>query len=91
MMFSDAHAACAMYMAKNDINKQMIFRGIEVRAKELLKPPHSTAPIEVLARVQSLLLYQVIRLYDGDVNPQNAFPLAAYTRLIKIDPPPRPR
>ena len=71
MFCSDAHAACAMYMAKNDINKQMVFRAIEVRAKELLKHSKSMTPIEILARVQSLLLYQIIRLYDGDVNLPN--------------------
>jgi hypothetical protein len=45
----------------------MIFRAIERSAAELIKSPQSTVPIEVLARTQSLLLYQIIRLYDGDV------------------------
>lgn len=56
-----------MYMAKNDVNKLMIFRAIERSVAELIKSPQSTVPIEVLARTQSLLLYQIIRLYDGDV------------------------
>lgn len=56
-----------MYIAKNEVNKQMIFRAIEKGATELLKSPQGIAPIEILARVQSLLLYQIIRLYDGDV------------------------
>lgn len=87
MISPDAYAACAMYMAKNDVNKRMIFRGIEARAKELLRPPHSTMPIEVLARVQSLVLYQVIRLYDGDVTPK-CLPPTACSWLIKIDSTP---
>jgi hypothetical protein len=67
ILLADAYATCAMYMAKNDVNKLMIFRAIERSAAELIKSLQSTVPIEVLARAQSLLLYQIIRLYDGDV------------------------
>ena len=63
----DAYAACAMYIAKNSVNSRMILRAIDKSVKELLKSPQSTIPIEILARTQSLLLYQIIRLFDGDV------------------------
>ena len=74
MVLLDAYAACAMYIAKNDVNKRMIFRAIDTSAQELLKSPQSTKPIEILARVQSLLLYQIIRLFDGDVCPPTPRP-----------------
>jgi hypothetical protein len=57
-----------MYMAKNNINKIMIFRAIDRGATELAKSAQSTVPTEMLARTQSLLLYQMIRLFDGDVS-----------------------
>jgi hypothetical protein len=45
----------------------MTFRAIERNAAELKRSPQSTLPIEILARTQSLLMYQIIRLFDGDV------------------------
>lgn len=67
MIAQDAYSACAMYLAKNDVNKMMTFRAIERNAAELKRSPQSTLPIEILARTQSLLMYQIIRLFDGDV------------------------
>ncbi|RDW72866.1 hypothetical protein BP6252_06773 [Coleophoma cylindrospora] len=63
----DAHASCALYLAKNDINKQTIFRAINARVRDLLCAPEPVTPFEKLARMQSLILYQIIRLFDDDV------------------------
>lgn len=71
-----------MYIAKNDVNKMMIFRAIDRGATELVQSAQSTAPIELLARTQALLMYQIIRLFDGDVRslwiPTLSFPTRSF-------------
>ncbi|RGP70163.1 c6 finger domain-containing [Fusarium longipes] len=63
----DAHSSCALYMAKNRVNSPVIFRSIESRVNDLLAAPAPVTPLECLAHTQSLILYQIIRLYDGDI------------------------
>ncbi len=63
----DAHACCALYIAKNNVNAPVIFRSIEARLEELLAAPEPTTPIEHLAHTQALLLYHIMRLLDGDI------------------------
>ncbi|KAJ4254292.1 hypothetical protein NW762_009883 [Fusarium torreyae] len=64
----DAHAACALYLAKNRVNSTIILRNIESRVNDLLSTPPPITPIDCLAHTQALLLYQIIRLYDGDIS-----------------------
>jgi hypothetical protein len=54
-------------LAKNEINAFVIFRSIDTRVQDLLASPLPSTPEETLARVQALLLYQIIRLFDGDI------------------------
>ncbi|KAM7203423.1 hypothetical protein V8F20_004017 [Naviculisporaceae sp. PSN 640] len=63
----DAQAACALYMAKNDINSYVIFRSLDNRVRELGQSPMPTDMRELLARAQALLLYHIIRIFDGDI------------------------
>ena len=60
-------ACCSLYLAKNRVNSRVIFRSIESKAQELLRAPIPITPLESLAHTQSLLLYQIIRLFDGDI------------------------
>ncbi|KAK1981390.1 hypothetical protein LZ30DRAFT_782083 [Colletotrichum cereale] len=64
----DAQACCALYIAKNSTNSRFVLRTIQARAHELLSSP---APrddrLSILARLQAILLYQIIRLFDGDI------------------------
>ncbi|RSL75429.1 hypothetical protein CEP51_010870 [Fusarium floridanum] len=64
---ADAHAACALYLAKNRVNSPFIFRSIETRVNDLLSSPPPITPLECLAHTQALILYQIIRLFDGDI------------------------
>ncbi|UKZ67457.1 uncharacterized protein TrAtP1_008616 [Trichoderma atroviride] len=64
----DAHASCALYVAKNRANAPVIFRCIESRVQDLLCEPIPTTPIDSLARTQALLLYEIIHLFDGDIS-----------------------
>lgn len=67
MLSADAHAACALYLAKNRVNSPFIFRSIETRVNDLLSSPPPITPLDCLAHTQALILYQIIRLFDGDI------------------------
>jgi len=59
---------CALYLCKNTTNSLTIMRTIESRATELVNQPGTTDLLDVLARTQALILYHIIRLWDGDVS-----------------------
>lgn len=79
----DAYTTLTCYIQKTESNEQIVFQIIEDRATQLLAEhgillrnlspenvnPSSSAldPLEHLARVQALLIYQVIGLYDGNI------------------------
>jgi hypothetical protein len=65
----DAYAACAIYSTKTDQNEFVAFTVIESKANELLRSPDqgSWTSLELLAAVQALLIFQFIRLFDGDI------------------------
>lgn len=48
----------------------MIFRAINTRVKDLANSLEPVTPLEKLAYIQSLLLYQIMRLCDEDVSSQ---------------------
>jgi len=55
-------------MNKTPMNKLIVLRMIESRAEELVSTPISENKLEVLARAHALLLYQIIRFFDGDIS-----------------------
>jgi hypothetical protein len=77
----DAYSALSCYFHRTTSNEQIAFRIIEDRIKNLsaeygipLTDPSSNIttssnldPLEHVARVQALLIYQIIGLYDGDI------------------------
>jgi hypothetical protein len=71
----NVYSALTAYLSKNTKNECLTFKIIEDRAAELLQPPESPADREALAvdifaqlaRVQALLVYQAIRLFDGNI------------------------
>ncbi|ORY13028.1 hypothetical protein BCR34DRAFT_562622 [Clohesyomyces aquaticus] len=65
----DAYAACAIFSTKNERNEHVAFAVIEARATELLTSPDQLAwtPLDLLAALQALLIFQFIRLFDGDI------------------------
>lgn len=64
----DAQAFSALYISKTPANSLIVLRMIESRAQELVASPIPATGLEVLARAQSLLLYQIIRFFDGDIS-----------------------
>ncbi|KAK9321361.1 hypothetical protein V1517DRAFT_262527, partial [Lipomyces orientalis] len=79
----DAYTALSCYLHKTASNEDTIFQIIEDRAKHLLVehgiPSADSLPekvssnsftldsLEHIARVQALLVYQILDLYDGDI------------------------
>lgn len=54
-------------MAKNEVNAPVIMSSIESYVDSLLAGPEPTTTVERLAHTQSLILYHIIRLFDGDL------------------------
>ncbi|RFU33069.1 hypothetical protein B7463_g3262, partial [Scytalidium lignicola] len=79
----DAYMSLSCYLHKTASNEQFVFQIIEDRAKQLLAEhgintvdslPENTSTrsasldsLEHIARVQALLIYQALGLYDGDI------------------------
>lgn len=76
-IMQDVYTTCTAYLTKNKANETMILRIIEERAAQLIEEQdlveelhHSNSlscVLDHLARVQALLIYQIIRLFDGNI------------------------
>ena len=63
-----AFSTCAMYIGKTNSNTAITFRALDAEVSELLQTNSSLLSFEdSLAHVQVLILYQIIRLFDGDI------------------------
>jgi hypothetical protein len=62
----EAHAACALYISRNEINYRFVSRHIEHRVEEILEHPLPTTVVDSLARIQALLLYMSIQIFGTD-------------------------
>ena len=65
----DALSSCALYCGKNKDNETLVFGDISRKVRQLKGGMQQSflSPVDHLASVQALLLYQIIRLLDGDV------------------------
>ena len=65
----DALSSCALYCGKNKDNESLVFGDISRKVRQLKGETQGSflSPVDHLASVQALLLYQIIRLLDGDV------------------------
>lgn len=76
-VMEDAYTSVAAFLTKNDANKAMIMRMLENRVRHLTESQPDTHDGSVgtvmidtmshLARTQALFIYQLIRLFDGDI------------------------
>ncbi|EUC47386.1 hypothetical protein COCMIDRAFT_24709 [Bipolaris oryzae ATCC 44560] len=64
----DAHATCALYITKNEINAERVTYHIRSRVEELIKETVPETPIEILARTQAIMLYQLMLVFGGDIH-----------------------
>ncbi|KAH6646301.1 hypothetical protein BKA67DRAFT_583811 [Truncatella angustata] len=65
----DAFAVCAAYAMKNDLNAPLVLGIVESKARGLVYDPlqPSWTPLQQLAALQALAMYQLIRWFDGDI------------------------
>ncbi|CAK7234076.1 hypothetical protein SEUCBS140593_008816 [Sporothrix eucalyptigena] len=93
----DAMSSCALYLAKNSSNSPIILRTVDARMQDLLAAPEPSTPLECVAHVQALLLYNIISIFDGDINaratvektqPQLQHAAKRLLSFITFDPPP---
>lgn len=65
--FQDCLAICSLYMNKTAANHDLVFKMLDGKLKALISSSvHIVRPKEALLAVQALLMYQLIRLFDGD-------------------------
>jgi hypothetical protein len=65
----DALSMCALYCMRTSDNQKVLYGILEDRVKQLTITMNvlRVSRSELLVRVQALLLYQIIRLFDGDI------------------------
>ncbi|CAG7944400.1 unnamed protein product [Penicillium olsonii] len=66
----DAFACCSLYMTKNDINSSVLMSIFDSKINDLLSAAAPKTPLELLARVHALILYLIMRLFDGGIRTQ---------------------
>jgi hypothetical protein len=62
----DAHATCALYLAKNEKNKDAVAKHISNRVQELFYSPVPSKTKDLLARGHALILYQAMFVFGDD-------------------------
>lgn len=63
----DAISGCSLYLAKNESNEAVVWEIISSMVAKLLQAKSSWSVAEHLSCVQALVIFQIIRLFDGDV------------------------
>jgi len=63
----EACCASALYIGKTDANEEMVWDIITAKATQLTEPRDSWSVSEHLTCVQALIIFQIIRLFDGDI------------------------
>jgi hypothetical protein len=65
----DAMSACALYSMRTSATQTLVFQNIEQKCRQLIASTNaqSVSQVDLLAALQALILYQMIRLFDGDI------------------------
>ncbi|GKZ65178.1 transcription factor gsfR2 [Aspergillus niger] len=65
----DALSACALYRLKTPQSQGLVFCNLEHRRQHLIAnmDPSLASKMDLLEALQALILYQIIRLFDGDI------------------------
>lgn len=63
----DVYLICAAYRSKSATNEDLIFHILSSKFDELVSKRQYCSFAEELASVQAFVIYQIIRLFDGDI------------------------
>jgi hypothetical protein len=68
-IYQDALSICSLYMHRTSANKKVVFQMLDDKIDSLLlnSSCFSCGPENNLRELQVLLLYQIIRIFDGDI------------------------
>ncbi|KAL1647343.1 hypothetical protein SLS58_002671 [Diplodia intermedia] len=87
----DALGVCALYCLKNPDNQALVFANLQQKTQQLIAntDPLLASKLELLAALQALLLYQAIRLFDGDIRLRTQAEadeavLVAWTKQLQV-------
>lgn len=70
----DALSACGLYHSITEENRGAVLEHIRRKSRLLIEarePINERVPEQILSALQALLLYQIIRLFDGDVRSRS--------------------
>jgi hypothetical protein len=68
--YQDSVAIASLYLYKNSKNKNILTNMIGSKITDLISASSNWTLLEHLAAVQALIVYQIIRLFDPDLNQQ---------------------
>ncbi|KAF2440278.1 hypothetical protein P171DRAFT_97981 [Karstenula rhodostoma CBS 690.94] len=80
--FQDSISLSALYLAKTKQNAPILIRSIDEKINGLVASSNGWSLQEHLAAVQALIVYQIIRLFDGDLGQAGA--AARHNRLLEL-------
>lgn len=63
----DVYCVCAAYLSKTTINERLVFLILSSKLEHLVSRRQYCSFEDDLATVQALIIYQIIRLFDGDI------------------------
>lgn len=66
--WTDAFAACSLFISRTETNSRFVLRHITDHANELIGNPIPSLPAELIARAHATLLYQVMLICSNDVS-----------------------
>jgi hypothetical protein len=81
MAYQDSCSLSALYLLKTDKNRSLIKSSIDAKISALIAMSTSWSLAEQLAAVQALTIYEIIRLFDTDLNVQGL--VAEQNKLLK--------
>ncbi|KAH8687729.1 hypothetical protein BGZ60DRAFT_364148 [Tricladium varicosporioides] len=65
----DASCVAAIYLQKNEANEAVVWEIISTKARQLLQQGYSSVS-DHLASLQALIILQIIRIFDGEIQPR---------------------
>lgn len=80
--FQDSIGLSALYLAKTKQNAPILIKSIDEKINGLVARSNGWALLEHLAAVQALIVYQIIRLFDGDLGQAGV--AARHNQLLEL-------
>ena len=67
----EACCAAALYSGKNEENEALVWEIITSKVNQLMEPRASWSVSEHMSCLQALIIFQIIRLFDGDIKQRS--------------------